>query len=111
VLGELFSSARDPGLAKGAKMGSDPFIIITEVSARLYEQTGHRGPGCRKLRELCADALLTPPMERRNGRWGCAESKIPELAELLGLQVKTLPSVSAQRARAPSEVTNQEITT
>jgi hypothetical protein len=70
------------------QMGSDPFIIITEMSGRLYKETGHRGPGCRKLRELCADALLAPPMERRNGRWGCLESKLPEVARLLGLDAQ-----------------------
>ena len=92
-------------------MSTDRFIIITLIAGRLSKMTDDPLPGYRKLLELCANAVLTPPMERRNGRWGCAESKIPELAELLGLQVKTLPSVSAQRARAPSEVTNQEITT
>jgi hypothetical protein len=84
-------------------MSTDRFIIITLIAGHLYKMTGDPGPGYRKLLELCANAVLTPPFQKRNGRWGCVESEIPRVAELLALRLKTLPSVSAPRAQRSHE--------
>jgi hypothetical protein len=62
------------------------WIPITEVSAALKDLTGATGPGYRRLSILACDGKISPPMEKRDGRWwGCFRSKLPELADILGL--------------------------
>jgi hypothetical protein len=66
----------------------ETWIPITEVSVALKELTGTTGPGYRRLSVLACDGKISPPMEKRDGRWwGCFRSKLPELAEALGLTV------------------------
>jgi len=76
----------------------DSFVPASLLSAELRTLTGDAGPGYRKLMSLAADAVISPPLERRNGRWGCPRAKLPELAAALGLQPKA-PAAPAPRAR------------
>jgi hypothetical protein len=68
----------------------DPFIPVAQVSAALRDFTGDPGPGHRQLVDKANNAQIAPPMERRGRFWGCRESRLPELATLLSLQVNDL---------------------
>lgn len=63
----------------------DDWIPITEISGELRRLTGEPGPGWRSLVTGAADGRLSPPIEKRGGRWGATRRQIPEVAEALGL--------------------------
>jgi len=63
----------------------EPFIPAPGISSELRAMTGDSGPGHRALVAMANDAKISPPLERRGRFWGCRESRLPELAELLGL--------------------------
>jgi hypothetical protein len=92
---------RQPALGVAAP---DDLIPATLLCAELRSLTGDAGPGHRKLVQLAADGRVSPPLERRNGRWGCPRAKLPELAAALGLQPKAPPTPAprARRALAPT---------
>ena len=63
----------------------DRWLPVAYLSARIKATTSHPGPGHRGLVALANNATISPPMERRGDYWGCWESRIPELADRLGL--------------------------
>ena len=64
---------------------NDNFISVPRLSGVLRDLTGDTGPGHRALVAMANDAKISPPLERRGRFWGCRESRLTELAELLGL--------------------------
>jgi hypothetical protein len=58
-------------------------VLLSEVSALLKTKYGHPGPGQRKLVQLAADAVISPPVEKINGRWACTPARMPALVQLL----------------------------
>ncbi len=81
------------------------FVTITRVSGELQRLTGHPGPGYRRLLILSADAVISPPMEQRSGRWGCLRGDIPALAAALGLTIPAAPRAARASKREATSVT------
>jgi hypothetical protein len=61
-------------------------IVSTQIARELVALTGQPGPGIRKLIEMAANSQL--PMEKSGRFWVCRRSRLPALAQALGLPLK-----------------------
>jgi hypothetical protein len=84
--GPQASAARSyPGrllFQKGSHFVKNP-ILLTELSALLRAETGHPGPGWRKLNEMACSAVIPAAKNGRN--WAVERADLPEVIQILGL--------------------------
>jgi hypothetical protein len=52
-------------------------ILLTELSALLRAETGHPGPGWRKLNEMACSAVIPAAKNGRN--WAVERADLPEV--------------------------------
>lgn len=76
-----------PSVSSAAQAAS--WIPITNLVVQLRSHVlGDMPFGYRKLLALAQDGAIVPPLEQRNGRWGCPRDRLPDLARKLGLSVE-----------------------
>jgi hypothetical protein len=82
-----------------AAQNADDFIGSTVIAQEIRADPTF---SYRKLMGGCADGKYAPPMERRNGRWGCTRRNLPALAELMGLAAKP-PAPALRRSHVAAK--------
>ena len=76
-------------------------ILVTELASFLREAPDDPVPSHRKMVQEAANGVLSPPLEKRNGRWTCRRSRVPELKrKLLALGLLPPPRTAAEPAAA-----------